>query len=229
MNPPPSLSIWSLCRAGFRRNRVAAVILQLFAAGILGLYFYVPALRPLFNGIGTFKQQYGVWFSPLSTAFFGGLIPWAVMIHRGRIRRGQRLKQLGFYLAFWALQGFMVDNLYRLQTQWFGAGNDIRTLILKVLVDQFPYTLLWATPNSLLLYGWKESGFSWTRFRSTHPLPALKRKYATILISAWITWVPAVTMIYSLPADLQIPLFNLVLCFFSLVLAFVSREENPGA
>ena len=50
------------------------------------------------------------------------------------------------------------------------------------------------------------------------------QKFATIQISAWIVWVPAVLIIYSLPANLQIPLFNLVLCFFSLVLAFVSRD-----
>jgi hypothetical protein len=221
LSPSP---IFSLCKAGFKRNRVPALVLQLFAALILGLYFYAPGLRPAFDQIGAFKQHYGVWFSILSTIFFGGIIPWAVMIHRRRIPQGQRFKQLLFFVGYWALQGFMIDNLYSQQTQWFGSANDAKTLLTKVLIDQVPYNLIWATPNALFLYGWKNAEFSWRRFRESHPFPILMQKFATIQISAWIVWVPAVLMIYSLPANLQIPLFNLVLCFFSLVLAFVSRD-----
>jgi hypothetical protein len=36
-------------------------------------------------------------------------------------------------------------------------------------------------------------------------------------------WIPAVIMIYALPLGLQQPLFNLVVCFFSLLLLFLNR------
>ena len=223
MNDSP-LGIGSLCREAFRRNRIPAVILQGVAASILALYFWVPALRPAFEQIGSFKHSSGIWFAIGSTAIFGGVIPWGVMVFRGRIPLGQQTKHLFFFIGFWALQGAMVDQLYTLQTQWFGSGKDVKTLMYKVLTDQIPFNLIWATPNGVFLYGWKNSGFSWSRFWATHPLSVLFRKYATIQISSWIVWIPAVLMIYSLPPDLQIPLFNLVLCFFSLILTFVSRD-----
>jgi hypothetical protein len=38
-----------------------------------------------------------------------------------------------------------------------------------------------------------------------------------------------VCAIYALPLPLQLPLFNLVLCFFTLMLThMVKREEPPG-
>jgi hypothetical protein len=43
-------------------------------------------------------------------------------------------------------------------------------------------------------------------------------------MSTWAVWIPAVTIIYCLPAPLQIPLFNLVLCFWVLVLSFISKR-----
>lgn len=218
--------LWFICKEGFRRNRFPALVLQLFAASILGLYFFVPALKPGFEAIGRFKSAHDPWYGILATVLFGGVIPWAVMVHRGRIKKGEQGKHLLFYIAFWGLQGAMVDALYTLQHQWFGPGPGLKILLLKMLVDQIPYNLIWATPNSLFLYGWKDAGFSWARFRQTHPSPTLARKFATIQLSAWVVWVPAVLMIYSLPPDLQIPLFNLVLCFFSLVLAFVTRAKE---
>ncbi|MGA0368577.1 MAG: hypothetical protein ACO3N7_03905 [Kiritimatiellia bacterium] len=225
MPHPHPPSIRSHCKEGFRRNRLPALILQALAALVLLLYFLSPGLRPVFDAVAIWKRRYGIGFSIFSTVLFGGIIPWAVMWHRGRIPQGERLKQFLFYAGFWALQGMMVDRLYTQQNEWFGPENDFPTLLRKVLVDQLPYNLIWATPNSLLLYGWKNAGFSWSRFRIMHPTPVLFRKYLTIQISAWITWVPSVSMIYSLPVDLQIPLFNLVLCFYSLVLAFVSRPD----
>ena len=42
------------------------------------------------------------------------------------------------------------------------------------------------------------------------------------LVSGWMVWIPAVSMIYILPASLQIPLFNIVLCFWSLVLTLIT-------
>lgn len=227
----PTPSFWSVCKAGFRRNRVPAVILQLFAGAILALYFLAPGLRGFFTAIEQLKAGGGAGFAIVSTAIFGGLIPWMVMVRRGRISPGDRVKHLVFFLFFWGLQGAAVDWLYTQQSEWFGSDTSFKVLIKKMLVDQLPYNLIWATPNSLILYGWKDTGFSWKRFWKINTGPTLYRRFLTIQVSAWVVWVPAVLMIYSLPPDLQIPLFNLVLCFFSLVLAFVSKGEpdtKPG-
>ncbi|MEX2607452.1 MAG: hypothetical protein WD708_08915 [Kiritimatiellia bacterium] len=224
----PSPSFWSICKAGFRRNRVPAVILQLFAGAVLLLYFLVPGLRGTFEAVGQLKTDSGAGFAIVSTAIFGGLIPWGIMVHRGRISREDRWKHLIFFLFFWGLQGAAVDWLYTQQTHWFGSEASFKVLLTKMLVDQGPYNLIWATPNSLILYGWKDAGFSWETFWRRNPPSMLGHRFLTIQVSAWVVWIPSVLMVYSLPPDLQIPLFNLVLCFFSLVLAFVSKgEEDP--
>lgn len=222
---PMSASIFSVCREAFRRNRFPALVLQSAAGIILLLYFLVPATRPAFEGIGALRNRHGYLFSAISTMIFGGLVSWVVLWNRGRIPKGQVWAQFVFFLVFWAVQGLMVDTLYRLQGAWFGQDNDPVTLFKKVLLDQGPYNILYATPVSLCFYAWKDAGFSVSRARESLR-GRFAHRYWTIMVSAWIVWIPAVTMIYSLPAELQIPLFNLVVCFFTLVLAFVSRVET---
>lgn len=216
-------SIWSLCKQGFRTNRIPALVLQGFAALFLAAYFLTPSLRPAFDAVSGFKQRTDPWFAICTTAVFGGVIPWAVSWFRGRIPSGRAAVHFLGMLGYWSFTGALIDWFYAMQAEWFGSGRDIHTLALKTLIDQGPFNLLWATPACLLFYGWKESDFSWRRFRDTHPWPVVKQKYATIQISCWIVWIPAVMMIYALPLGLQQPLFNLVICFFSLLLLVINR------
>lgn len=218
------VSILGICREGVRRNRIPALFLQAFAGGILLLYFFVPGARSVFVTIETFKAQSGPGFAMGSTALFGGLLPWLVLRARGKFKTSNALGHLLFLIVFWAVQGMIVDALYTFQDHLFGSGRDWSTLLTKLLVDQGPFNLLYATPNTLLFYGWRNADFSWRRFWRQLDRRSLLHRYITIQVSGWVTWVPAVLMIYSLPPDLQIPLFNLVLCFFSLLLAFVSRH-----
>jgi len=39
-------------------------------------------------------------------------------------------------------------------------------------------------------------------------------------------WIPALALVYSLPAALQFPLFSVVMCFFILVVTVMTRK--PG-
>ena len=66
-------------------------------------------------------------------------------------------------------------------------------------------------------------GFSFARLRSLRWIPFLKENMPKALIGLWGVWVPAVTIIYSLPASLQIPLFNVVLCFYALLFSTLNR------
>lgn len=190
----------------------------------MALYFLVEPVQVAFQQIGKLKAETDPWFAIVTTACFAGVIPWAVQASRGRFATGTKTKHLLFLTIYWAVQGFAVDTLYQWQEGVFGSGRDVETLLIKVVIDQLPFNLLWGTPNSTVWYGWRDAGFSWNQFRIENPLPRLVNRYVTIQISVWIVWVPAVIMIYTLPIDLQIPLFNLVICFFSLLLATVSQK-----
>ncbi|MEL7088826.1 MAG: Mpv17/PMP22 family protein, partial [Planctomycetota bacterium] len=121
---------------------------------------------------------------------------------------------------------------YRLQAVWFGQGSDPGTLAKKILVDMGVYCPVWAVPSAVFAYAWAEKGFSLTR--TLAPIRRLGfrgwfgRDVLPVMISNWSVWVPAVCVIYCLPLALQLPVQNLVLCFWSLLLVLQvgdSRER----
>lgn len=209
-----------------RANLVPGLCLQSFALGILLAYELSPATRVALDRIGQVKTEGGYAYSIAATAFFGGLVPYLFLIGRGRIPTGRRLAELVFYLAFWGFKGFEVDLLYRSQAAWFGHERTFSVIFAKTLIDQILYGPLWAVPTQTLFFLWKDSGFSVERARKALRQEGLLDRLLVVLGSNWLVWIPAVAIIYSLPAALQLPLSNLVLVFWTLILTFVSRSES---
>ncbi|GGA68589.1 hypothetical protein GCM10011369_07790 [Neiella marina] len=215
----------SMIKAAFLQNIKPAIALQSLAAALVLCYYFVPATLPVFDFFADLKAQYGIGYAMVSTAFFGGLLPFIYLLLSGRIER-QPIAQLAFYLVLWAWLGACVDTLYRFQGDLFGHGTDIITLAKKVAVDQFIYSAFYAAPLVALTFLWKEQGFSFKRWRA-----ALNRQTFTLNIPAniasnWLVWIPAVVAIYSMPSALQIPLFNVVLCFYVLLVAVLNKEKS---
>jgi hypothetical protein len=74
---------------------------------------------------------------------------------------------------------------------------------------------------------WKDSNFNFGLvWRSLTSKQFWSWDIPQLLLSGWMVWIPACSMIYLLPASLQIPLFNIVLCFWSLVLALVAKGNK---
>jgi hypothetical protein len=192
-------------------------------------YFQLDAIRDGLDRVGALKRHWGYLYSALATALFGGVIPYCVLFATGRIPPRRAGLELGFYLGFWAWKGVEVDALYRTQASLFGEGSTAWVIAQKTLVDQFIYNPLWAAPTQTLCFLWKDCGFRLSetarRLRSTSFL----QRVVVILLSTWMVWIPAVSVVYSLPSALQLPLFNLVLCFWCLLLTFVSRDPETGA
>lgn len=211
--------------AALVRNLKPGLVLQAFALLILAVYFWVPASQPLFALVARWKADYGFAYSFASTAFFGGLVPFVYLWWSGAFSGRNIAWVLGFYLLFWGIKGMEVDFFYRLQAGWFGTGNDWQTLATKVAVDQFLYSALWAAPGITLLYLWMELDWSLSRWWQAMDRQFLCVKMPTVILSNWLVWIPAVSVVYAMPADLQIPLFNLVLCFWVLMLAVLNRRD----
>jgi hypothetical protein len=213
-------------RAGMRQNLLPGLALWLLALLLVLVHHTVPAARAFFEGVGLWKVRGGLTFSAVTTAFFGGVLPVVVLMARGRgLRRGWPAA-LAFYTLFWAYKGVEVDLFYRLQAHMFGDQASPATIAKKVLVDQLVYNPLWAAPSTALAYLWMETGFSWRATRAKLGADFLLFSVPVILMSTWAVWLPAVTIIYCLPGPLQIPLFNLVLCFWVLVLSFISKPAD---
>ena len=209
----------------FRQNLKPAFALQTLALAIVLLYYLVPATAPAFAFFADLKTSYGMRYTIVSTALFGGLLPFLYLWFAGRITR-RPMAQFVFYILIWAWQGASVDLLYSYQGEWFGQGNDAVTLAKKVAFDQFIYSAFYAAPFLALMFMWKEHDFSFARWQR-----ALNKKVFTLqipanVISNWSVWIPSVTAIYAMPAPLQVPLFNIVLCFWVLMLAVLNKGED---
>lgn len=208
-----------------KKNLLPGLILQLFAISILVTYFFVPASRPLFTLLGDLKNTYGFGYSFVATALFGGLIPFLYLLLSNSLAPHRNmLGLLIFYFVFWGLKGMEVDAFYRLQGDWFGNGNDVATIATKMAVDQFLYSALWAAPSITIVYLWMESNWSFNEWRRAMTRDFFCIKIPTVVLSNWLVWIPAVSVVYAMPAELQIPLFNLVLCFWVLLLAVLNKK-----
>jgi len=216
--------------AGMKQNALPGLGLWLLALLLVCADWLSPSAHGLFQSVGMLKSHYGLAFSATTTAFFGGVVPFLFLLATGRIRRHQWTAELAFYALFWAYKGVEVDLLYRLQAHLFGNHAAPGTILRKVLVDQFIYNPILAAPVSALAFLWKECDFSWRTVRSKLGFEFMTFTVPVTLMSTWAVWIPAVTIIYCLPAPLQIPLFNLVLCFWVLVLSFISKRsaETPA-
>ena len=217
---------------GLRRNIAPGLVLQSCALLILLGYFFIPSFRATLDAIGVVKDRYGYLYSAVSTAIFGGVIPFVVLVLTRQVPKGRVWVGLVFYVGFWMWKGVEVDALYRCQSLLFGNAATFTTVAAKACVDQFVYNPLWAGPTQVIFFLWKDADFSWNGLKRGFEQESLLHRVVVVLFSTWIVWLPAVSIVYSLPTGLQLPLSNLVLCFWCLLLSFISRsgttESEPA-
>ncbi len=219
------------CLSGMRRNLVPGFALQLLALMVVTLYGFWGPFRDGLEAVGELKRESGYLFSAVSTALFGGVIPFLVLLFGGRVPKGARLTTLAFYLLFWVWKGVEVDAFYRAQAYLFGAEASLGVIAKKTLVDQFLYTPLWATPTQVMSFALLDAGFSRKALGSSLKERPLPRRMLVLLVSNWVVWIPTVCIIYTLPSLLQLPLSNLVVCFWCLLMTSISTERDspPGS
>lgn len=210
--------------AGLRANLLPGLILWTFAFSILLLYYFNPAMNLFLTELAALKDRFGYRFSLISTALFGGLLPFLVSNLFWKNKEAWQL--VFFYLVFWGYKGLEVDFLYRLQAGIFGENPGALQIVFKVLVDQFIYVPIIAIPIMVLLFIWKEEGFSLKKTRLKLKQNWLSTRVLPVMLTNWFIWIPAVSIIYTLPLALQLPFQNLVLLFFSLVMIFMSRKKT---
>jgi len=214
---------------GVRANLVPGLILQACSLALVISYYEVDSVRQMLTRVGELKVQHGYVYAALSTSLFAGIIPYLVLRLTGRHDRQRPMRELAFFVGYWLYRGLEVDLFYRLQTAWFGDEASVTVIVQKVIVDQFVYNPLWASPSQMVAFLWKDSGYSLTRMRVSLEQQSLLSRTVLVLVTTWSIWVPAVAIIYMLPAPLQLPLCNLVGCFWCLLLTFISRDTTASA
>lgn len=198
----------------------------LFGVAIVVGYFTCDPIRETLEKVGQWKTRWGLMFGMVSTAIFGGLLPGILRLLTDQKASRSFVAILGGSILFWALKGIEIDLLYRFQAWMFGDDTGIATIAQKVFVDMLVYAPLIGLLNCVLFYIWQDNDYSVAKTKEALGPNWYVRKVLPALISNWAVWLPAVILIYSLPLALQLPVQNLILCFWVLVLVFFTTEEK---
>lgn len=226
---PPSMSppgIRATLAEVFRENRVPCLMLNALVIGLVASYYQVPAVAGLWEEVGAFKQRGSFGFAMVSTILAAVLMPAAAQWLMGTLPKAGRGRRLLLLTLFWGYRGMEIDLFYRFQGWVFGTGNDPGTLVKKVAVDQFIASPLWFVPTYLIMLRWVELGGDWEWTRASLDRGFWRGTFPTVLITNWLVWIPALALVYSLPAALQFPLFSVVMCFFILMVTVMARRGS---
>lgn len=210
-----------------RANLAPGLVLQVVAGAIVAGYYLHGPTRVALEKISAFRGEVGLPFALVSTAFFGAILPFIVLSLSKRTRHRYDLSQMAVLTVFWAYKGFEISLFYAVQAVVFGEGNDFATIAIKTFVDQLVYGPILATPLTWLVYAWVEQRFDRAAIAAELRRPGVyRRSILPMLVTSWSVWVPTVIIIYMLPTPLQLPMQNLVCCFFTLMIIFMTRRPD---
>ncbi len=231
MSSRPDLEApWRSGVRGARAHFLPGIVLQLAALTLVLGYYNVQGIHATLYHLLQIREEYGFGLSIATTALFGGVLPYLFLLVGNRTLPAEARYSIGQGIgmtAFWAYKGFEVDLWYRIQAHAFGGGHSLGTVVIKVFMDQFVYCPFFAVPVTTAVYQLIASHGDWRAVRDDIKAPLWYwRKALPILVSNIGVWVPAVAVIYCLPTPLQLPLQNLVLCFYMLVVAHQTREAG---
>jgi hypothetical protein len=218
---------WRAGLRGVRANALPGFVLQAAALVLVVMFYHHPPTRDALERLRAFRQEAGFGFSVVSTALFGGLVPFLYLRWAPGARGRYGWRQGAALTLFWGYKGIEVDLWYRLMAFVVGPGIGPATIATKVVLDQFVYCPAFAVPVTVLYYEWVEGRFA--RGPVAADLRAGRwyaRRVLPVLVSNLGVWVPATAIIYALPTPLQLPLQNVVLCFFTLLLAHLTARRR---
>jgi hypothetical protein len=217
-------------RAGLHSARALlwpGLFLQATALALVLAYYFLPAAQPAFAQVGEWQRNGGYGFSVVATVLCGAVVPFLFLRLHPDTRAAHPWPHLLFFLLFWAWKGAEVDLWYRTLAWMYGDGNHVSTIARKVLTDQFVFNPVYSTPISIPIFAWKDAGFRWAPVVADLRTPRwYYRRVIPVLLPLWCIWFPVVICVYSLPLPLQMPLFNVVLCFWSMLFAHVTSPAD---
>jgi hypothetical protein len=213
---------WEAAKA----NAIPGFVLQTAMLLVLIGYYLSARFADFLNRLAQYKSDHGLAFVVLAAVLGGAIVPELFVIvffQRGRFRR-ENVRNLAFTIPTWGIDGILVDLMYRLNEIWFGDVTTVWVVTAKILVDQLGYNPFFAAPAEVLVYEWKNEGFSWRSVRRALTWKHYRDKIVPTLLATWAVWGPLMAIIYSLPFALQFPLFSIALTFWVLLLTYMTNR-----
>lgn len=225
MQPNP----WKIGLQSARANAIPGVILQIAAVLlILGNHFCAP-FQAILDVVAGWQTRYGIAFLGVGYLFFSGLLPITITLAVPSLRPKSPVLAFLFAVIFWTVIGVIVGLFYRLQSLLFGDGRDLATLLAKIAVDQFIFTVLWGAPIVAITHQWKDHNYQFSAVKPLLTHDWYARYALPMLVMNWAVWIPSLFVIYSMPPSLQPHIAGLISGFWSLMCLQISaRTRRPA-
>jgi hypothetical protein len=210
-----------------RTNWLPALGIWALGTIIVAGYYSGGVIREAADAVAELRARSGLVYPVVAMILFGAILPGATQLLLFPKERRNILRRTPFLFPYWAWKGLEVEFFYMFQAWLFGAEASLVTTSCKVAVDMFIYNPAWATPTQAIF-------FRWLAIRNGE-LPAGEKLFPKnwysklsmpLLVATWALWFPAVTLIYMLPTTLQLPLANLILWLWSMMLVIMARDHR---
>jgi len=227
----PSEPPWRAGLRGARANLLPGLVIWAITLTLVTSYLFSAGLRELLEAYTGLRRAHPFLTASVSTMIFAALIPAAYHFVRRKAPEPGVGRRLAWLTVFWAYKGLEIEVWFQLLAWLVGTDNSWDTVLIKTTLDQFVFCPFLAIPVTWAAYAWPETGFNARTVLARITAPRWYfREVLPILIANFGVWAPAIALVYLLPTPLQLPVQNLILCFFTLMLAHMAREQaRPSA
>lgn len=206
-------------------------------SALVAVYYFWPAGAAVLSRYAAWQHAGGLFRTGLVAGFAGGILSELSLVY---LRDGGRwnathLENMVFRFVVFFISGLIVSQFYEYQAVWFGDGLSWRVLLPKVLVDQFAFSVFWSTPYQTLTFRWQALRYSGSRLWNGLDGNFVIERMLPVLVTNWMFWIPGVTLVYSMPLILQMPVNIFATAIWSLLLAGLAKatdvpvaEMGPG-
>jgi len=204
------------------------LVLEAAMAAMVVIYYCWPTGSDFLSRYAAWQHSGGIFVAALATAIAGGILSELSLIYlrdKG-CWTASHVENMGFKLVMFFIGGAIVCEFYEWQTVWFGEGTAWSVLLPKILVDQFIFTVFWATPYQTLMTRWQTLRYSGRNLWRELNRDFLTERVLPVLVTGWMFWIPGVVFIYSMPSNLQAPLFIFGTAIWGLLLPAVARQDS---
>jgi hypothetical protein len=205
----------------------AILAIQICALFVLLAYYFVDGAEAFFIQVADWKERGGVAFAAIATVVSAGILSEA--FKRSLRKPNQSTpsnRELLHQLVMWAGIGILVDWFYQVQSRLFGDTTDIGTLVIKVLCDQLIFTPLISLPFVVIWMLLYEKRYNLRAWSAAIRLPLLSERVLQLWATVLSFWPVMLCIIYSLPGNLQFPLFLFANSAFGILMIFVARRQT---
>jgi len=200
------------------------VVLWALAGLLVAGYYHVPAVFAVLEPLDRLQRENGWIAAFLNRFLFSGLLPGVFILSVRALRPRRPLAVIFVQTMLSGVCGIVSGWMFEWHAAWFGTGTEMGTLLVKTVMYQFVWVVLFFMPLGAVVYFWIGRDFSFRRVRDEWPERFLGEMLLPNLIANWAVWIPLSLLIHLFPTALQIQVTGLANAFLSLVFLTIGRR-----